>query len=412
MSQRSIVIGMIIGLMLGVGSRARAGDLKIALPRRSHATPVQRLNREGVELVRKHRYEKAESLFYKAYLLDPDDPFTLNNLGFVAELQGQVDRAHTFYTLAWKQGSDAVIDLASADFAGADFQSSGAANSDRKKSSRLRGQTMNEALSLTDIPLKDNHDNVEAVRLLSQGRALEAEVLLHHALKNNPNNAFALNNMGVAKEMEGESEEALKYYDAAAAVHSSAATVVTLNRSWRGKPVSEMAERNARNLRQRLETESVEAKLAELNFRGVAAINSNDLSAAAQDFRKAYALDPNNAFALNNIGYLAEIQGDGETAEYFYEKARAAGSANAVVGLATRRSAEGMKLFQVASESDSKVEAKVEQEREALRQQHEPIVLRRRDNTLVDESSTAPANIVQPQQGPPTPQEPGQGPPQ
>ncbi|MGH9350915.1 MAG: hypothetical protein ACRD2G_01930, partial [Terriglobia bacterium] len=53
-----------------------AGDLKITLPRRSELTPVQRLNREGVEAVRKHRYEKAEAIFYKAYIYDPSDPFT------------------------------------------------------------------------------------------------------------------------------------------------------------------------------------------------------------------------------------------------------------------------------------------------------------------------------------------------
>ena len=60
---------------------AHAGDLKITIPKHSKLTPVQRLNREGVEAVRKHNYKKAEQLFYKAYLFDPDDAFTLNNLG-------------------------------------------------------------------------------------------------------------------------------------------------------------------------------------------------------------------------------------------------------------------------------------------------------------------------------------------
>ena len=53
---------------------ARAGDLKITIPRRSILTPVQRLNREGVDAVRKHNLKKAEELFYKAYLLDPTIP--------------------------------------------------------------------------------------------------------------------------------------------------------------------------------------------------------------------------------------------------------------------------------------------------------------------------------------------------
>jgi Flp pilus assembly protein TadD len=348
---------------------AGAKDLTIKIPRHSHLTPVQRLNQEGVEAIRKHQYEKAENLFYKAYLLDPEDPFTLNNVGYVAELQGQVDRAQQFYALAGEQASDAVIYRAS--------------------SQKVEGRTMKEALAVPDMPLQLNHDNVEAVRLLSQGRAPEADILLQSALKENPRNIFTLNNLGVAKEMEGDSEAALRYYDEAAALQSDAAAVVTLNRSWRGKPVAEMAAQNAKSLRTRMEAEKTpEQRVAELNIRGVSAVNRNDLSAAEKAFRQAYALDPNNVFALNNIGYVSEIEGDRETAEFFYQKAQAMGGVT--VGLATRQAAEGMKLSQVASENDQKVEAKVAAQRAALRQQHEPIVLRRRDNSLVQEPATPP----------------------
>ncbi len=372
MSWKTWVIVGLVGTTVGLGTPARAGDLKITLPKRSHMTPVQRLNQEGVEAVRKHSYEKAETFFYKAYLLDPDDPFTLNNLGYIAELQGQLDRALTFYSLAGKQVTDAAIDKAS--------------------SARVEGRTLKEALATSDLPLQMNHDNIEAVRLLSQGRGPEADLLLQRTLKSDPNNIFTLNNMGVAKEMEGESQAALKYYDSAAAVNSDATAVVTLNRSWRGKPVSEMAAENARNLRNRLNTQITnEVKLAELNTRGVSAINRNEPSIAEQDFRDAYALDPNNAFSANNIGYLAEIEGDRETAQFFYNKAQSLSGANAPVGLATRSSAEGMRLSQVASDSDTKVEAKVQQERNARRQQqHESILLLRRDNSIVQEPANTP----------------------
>src|SRR5882724_9607362 len=87
-----------------------ARDLRITIPKRSEMTPVQRLNREGVEAIQKRNYEKAESLFLKAYLYDPADPFTLNNLGYIAELQGQLERALNFYQSAAKQGSGASID--------------------------------------------------------------------------------------------------------------------------------------------------------------------------------------------------------------------------------------------------------------------------------------------------------------
>ena len=357
---------------------AQAGDLKITIPRRSKLTPVQRLNREGVEAVRKREYSKAEELFYKAYLLDTDDAFTLNNLGYISELQGQIDRAERFYALAAEQSSEAVIDRAS--------------------TRRLVGRPMKEALAATDQPLQVNHANVEAVRLLSQGRTAEADAMLQGALKNDPNNVFTLNNIGVLKEMEGEEQEALKYYDEAAGVHSDVTAVVTADRTRRGRRVSEMAAESAKSLRARLaRANDVPEQVAELNLRGVSALNRNDVRAADEDFRKAYALDPGNAFALNNIAYVAELEGDRETAQFFYGRARQAVGANATVGVATRRSAEGMKLFEVAADNNTKVEEKITQQREALQRRHEPVVLLRRDNSIVEEPT-------QPNRSQPTPQ--------
>ena len=372
---------ILIGLVAIFARLAQAGDIKITIPKRSQLTPVQRLNREGVEAIRKHKFSKAEQLFYKAYLFDPDDPFTLNNLGYISELQGQVDRAQRYYALAGEQSSEAVIDRASA--------------------KRVEGRPMKEALTLTDQPLQMNHANVEAVRLLSQGRAPEADLLLQEALKIDPHNVFTLNNMGVAKEMEGENQEALKYYDEASAARSDATAVVTVDRAWRGRPVGEMAQQNAKTLRDHLaRRDDLREQVAELNLRGVSAVNRNDLRAADGDFRKAYALDPSNAFTLNNIGYVAELEGDRETAQFFYDRARESGGANAIVGVASRRTEEGRKLFAVAADSHSKVDAKVTQDREALRRKGEPVVLRRRDNSIVDESlqPAAPVENSQPPQ--------------
>lgn len=346
----------------------QAGDLKIHIPRKSKLTPVQRLNREGVEAVRKHNYSKAEQLFYKAYLFDPGDAFTLNNLGYISEIQGQIDRAQRFYALAADQSSEAVVDIAS--------------------TREVQGKPMKDALELAGGPLEVNHANVEAVRLLGQGRAPEADLLLERALKNDPHNVFTLNNMGVAKEMEGEDQDALKYYEQASVGSGQATAVVTTDRSWRGKRVSEMAQQNVKALQNYLGREKdLHEQVAELNLRGVSAVNRNDLRAAYEDFRKAYALDPSNPFTLNNIGYVAELEGDRETAQFYYGHARQSGGANATVWVATRKTAEGQKLFTVAQDSDSRVEARVTQEREALRRETGPVVLRRRDNSIVDEST-------------------------
>ncbi|HEY4843111.1 MAG TPA: tetratricopeptide repeat protein [Terriglobales bacterium] len=375
------MIALVMGVTAVVAPHARAGDLKINLPRRSHLTPVQRLNREGVEAVKKRNYKKAESLFYKAYLLDPNDPFTLNNLGYTSELQGQVERAQNFYVLAAKQATDAIID--------------------QSTSKLVKGRPINEALAVPELPLQINHDNVEAVRLLSEGRGSEADLLLQQTLKKDPNNVFTLNNLGVAKEMQGESLEALQYYRAAADRHSSAAAVVTIARSWRGKAASDMAAENAKALNRHMETHNTpEARVAELNLRGVSAVNRNDPAAANEDFRKAYAIDPSNAFALNNIGYVSELEGDRETAEFFYNSARKAAGANEKVVLATRRAAEGRKLFEVAEDSDTKVETKVGEERAARPLEGEPIGLRHRDNSMVQEPSSPPAKPLQPVENP------------
>ncbi len=365
--KNSIAAGL-TAVAIVAGPCARAGEIKITLPMRSHLTSVQRLNRKGVEEVAKHRYEKAEALFYRAYLLDPDDPFTLNNLGYISELQGQVDRALDFYQLAGEQATDAVIA--------------------RSSSPTVEGQSIKAALAIPAQPMQINHDNVQAVRMLSQGRAPEADLFLTQVLQEDPKNVFTLNNLGVAKEMEGESQDALKFYDRAAAGNSDASAVVTLDRSWRGKPVSQMAARNARSLRARLASQqSTAAQLADLNVRGVSALNRNDVRDAEQDFRAAYRLDPNDAFALNNVGYLSEMNGDRETAEFFYTKAQTMPGANLKIGLATRTTAEGSKLFQVASESDSSVQSKVSQEQAARRARHEPVELLRRDNTPVQEQT-------------------------
>jgi hypothetical protein len=68
----------------------------------------------------------------------------LNNLGYISELEGQLDRAIKFYKLAAQQGSNANIDLSSV--------------------RSLQGQPMQAAFSgLEDVPMRVNRLNLEAV---------------------------------------------------------------------------------------------------------------------------------------------------------------------------------------------------------------------------------------------------------
>ena len=356
--------------------RTWARELKVTIPGRSELTPVQRLNREGVNAIGQHQYEKAEAIFYKAYLYDPADPFTLNNLGYVAELQGELERAHRFYALASEQGSSALIDISSA--------------------KPLVGKPMSDALTgLQDVPIRVNRMNVEAIELLSQKRNFDADDLLRRALALEPMNPFTLNNLAVAEESTGDFDSALKNYDAAAAFHSSEPIVVTLKHSWRGKPVSEMAAKSARDLRKKmLSVRTDEARVTMLSLRGVTAVNRNDWPAARQNFLEAYSLNPDSAFSLNNLGYVAERDGDMETAEFYYSKARTAQDAHERIGLATQQSAEGQPLIAVATDSGHNVESELVQYSQSRRQQTGPIELIPRDNTVPD--NTVPGSAPQP----------------
>jgi Flp pilus assembly protein TadD len=356
----------------------------ITIPMRGQFTPVQRLNREGVEAVKKRQYDKAESLFYKAYLYDPADPFTLNNLGYIAELKGQIDRAQKFYALASEQGSNANIDLSNV--------------------KRLEGQPMMTALgTLQDLPMRVNRMNVDAMRLLSEDRGFEAIALLRKTLQLDPRNPFTLNNLGVAEESIGDNASALNYYRMVTNSHSEDVVAVTPDQSWSGKPVSDMAAANAARLEGQQQKAGPNAsQAAEFNLKGVLAANQNDWATAKQDFMHAYSLDPSNAFSLNNRGYVAEMDGDLESAEFFYEKAQKAIDSNTRVGLASHPLVEGTSLQTVAASSNSKVDGALERYSQQRRRENGPIELTPRGSTGAGNSTTAPDQRVTPSATPAT----------
>jgi Flp pilus assembly protein TadD len=371
----------------------RAQELRITLPKHSNPTPVQKLNQDGVQAVKKHDFQKAERLFYKAYLLDPDDPFTLNNLGYISELQGNVQRALRYYQLAARQDSDSTIAMASVP--------------------DLKGKSLTAVTnSFADRDLRANRGNVQAMGLLQQGRVTEAENLLKNTLEFDPHNAFTLNNLGYTMEAEGDLNAAYQYYTRAANQHSTEKTIVAPDPHWRGKPISEVAERNARVVSHRIETEqSVEARVARLNLQGVTALNHNQPAKAREFFQEAYKLNPSNAFALNNMGYVAEMDGDEETAQELYREAAAAPDSGAKVTVATREQAEGSALAQVARTNDQSAAANLEAEKTARQRETGPILLRRRDNSVVQEPESPPPGQAAPSsqpvpdgQNPPPPQ--------
>lgn len=384
MPDKSCILWVAFAVVAGCfpgSARARDGR-EIKIPMRSQLSPVQRLNREGVEAIKKHEYEKAESIFYKAYLYDPADPFTLNNLGYVSELEGQLERARRFYELASEQGSDANIDLSSA--------------------KPLQGKPMKSALvDLQDAAMRVNRTNVNAMRLLSEDQPFEAIAVLKFALSLDSKNPFTLNNLGVASEAAGNFEAALRYYLEAASTRSAEPVVISLDRSWRGKPVSAAAESSADRLQKRLQnSQQAETQAIMFTIRAVYAANENNWPGAREDFLRAYSLDPQSAFSLNNRGYVAEKDGDLETAQFFYEKARKASNAGDRVGVATDASAQGKHINLVAADSNQKVDSALDAYSRQRRQQAAPVELTPRGAESNRES--APENTTEPPSPSPT----------
>jgi Flp pilus assembly protein TadD len=385
------IAALAVFLTVGVAFAFGEAEFRVNIPKRTKPTPVQKLNQEGVKAAKKQQLEKAETLFYRAYLLDPDDPFTLNNLGYISELQGKIDRAERYYSLAAQHTSETTI----ADSTVPD----------------LKGQYLAKATSFSgNQQLRINRDNIEAMNLLQQGRTQEAEEALNRTLALDPRNPFTLNNLGYTMEQEGNLEAALRYYGDAANLNSKESIVVSLDPHWRGKAISEVAASNVQAVQRRMQSENTSAaRASRLNLQGVFALNHNDAQKARGYFDQAYKLDPYSPFSLNNMGFVSEMNGDQETADEFYTEAKDAPGSIARVTAASHSEMKGMTLSEVAGDNSQDTEANLQAVQEARRRQGGPIVLRRRDNTPVPEPETAPSPQQNEQQVPRPPE--GQIPP-
>ena len=111
--------------------------------------------------------------------------------------------------------------------------------------------------------------------------------------------------------------------------------------------------------------------------------------------------NPNSAFTLNNRGFVAEQDGDLETAQYFYGKAQRAENAGGNVGFATQLAAEGQSLETVAGTSNDKVDDALEVYSQKRRQEQAPIELTPRggssNSSPENEPKTPPSPATQPQ---------------
>ena len=357
---------MLLGfLAISILACAQAFDrtLKIPIPERSVSSPTQKLNREGVAQLKHGHREKAKHLFYRAYLIDPQDPFTLNNLGYISELEGDGVHALRYYDLAARSHTDALIDQSSA--------------------AELKGRPLDEAFrKVATANQQVSKINEQAIVLFQKGQTFEARNMLRSAVVEHPKDPFLLNNLGYAMESVGDLNEALRCYSAAASIHSTEKVVVTPSAKWRGRPISEVAAQNAEAISQQIARgEGVEATAARLNLRGVAALNDNQPLQARELFTQAYQLDKQNAFTLNNLGYIAELEGDRESAEFYYQAASSSPDLSSKVSYSTRQDAEGHKIGDLATSNQTDVDNTLKTMAASRRRSQKPVELIRRDQT-------------------------------
>jgi Flp pilus assembly protein TadD len=213
-----------------------------------------------------------------------------------------------------------------------------------------------------------------------------------------PHNAFTLNNLGVAYESVADLDNALRYYQEAADTGSKELALVTADSSWRGHSVSAMARESVHRLQQqRRSVDPAQAKAVMYTLRGIRAENANNWTEARQDFLQAYSLQPSSAFTLNNRGYVAEREGDLETAQFFYQRAQRAPDSTAKVGIATRLSAKGQPLIAVADQSNGKVDDALEVYSRQRKQPSAPVELTPRGGSSEESPNPQPDNRPSPQ---------------
>jgi hypothetical protein len=90
------------------------------------------------------------------------------------------------------------------------------------------------------------------------------------------------------------------------------------------------------------------------------------------------------------MGFLAELDGDKETAQTYYKQAQSADRAKAKVGVATRAEAEGQPLRTVAEQSTALMSSTLESQAETKRQSSAPLTLKTRNNKPVVEKPKKP----------------------
>jgi tetratricopeptide (TPR) repeat protein len=72
---------------------------------------TQRLVRKGVRAFNDGDIDKFKEYTREAYEKSPDDPFVLNNMGYIEEMEGNKEKAFEFFKKAAEKADDRTVDL-------------------------------------------------------------------------------------------------------------------------------------------------------------------------------------------------------------------------------------------------------------------------------------------------------------
>lgn len=149
-----------------------------------------------------------------------------------------------------------------------------------------------------------------------------AEEKLNEALVLNPKNAYAYNNLGYVYENTGRKEEAAKMYRKVIELNPTRWVVNASDPNLKGMSIVSIATTNLACLEQdcvgtHVDPPTVDQRLASEGF---FALQKGDNSEAEKKLTEALAINPNNPYAILNMGVIYERSGRKEEAKVMYQK--------------------------------------------------------------------------------------------
>ncbi len=267
---------------------------------------IDHLRLLGNALSRQARYPDAEQVVREAIALMPEYPLLHEDLGSVLALQGRYEEAipsleqairlEPQLPKAHKKLGEALAALGRGREADESFEEFFDRDPARGKVAlaldHLRAGRKDEALETLRSALRENADNVDALRLLAQlywkesKQLSDAEALLRRAVQLAPGHTMAWTMLGGILQESNRHAEALACYQAALRADSSSAV------AWSGI--------------------------------GIAHSHAGDVEKAIEAFERAIALRPGNANVQLSYGHALKTRGDQAAALRAYRAAIAA----------------------------------------------------------------------------------------